>query len=262
MEQPSGKKTWRFKIRPFLPYAPSVIAGMTLLCCLTYISTLSGDPKLQITGQVPGLAADAEAYRVGIQEVFEQSVANRSKLLIDTDKLSTKISSEYPELGEVTVALPLIGRRPVVHARLAAPRVIITNAEGGYVIDVTGRIMSKATNIESSVRDSLPVIQDESGIELEQGSYAMSTEAVAFINEVATQLALKKYNIQSMVLPPVANEMHVRLEGVPYYIKFNLRGEGRAQAGTYIATERKLTQDGVVPRAYVDVRVPGRVYYK
>lgn len=254
------------KLRPdraWLPLVPSFIAGAVLAGCLLYISSLSSDPKLQIAGNTKlGITHDVTEYEAGIRKILDSSITNKSKLLINSNEIAGRIADEYPELGDVSVVLPLIGRRPVVQAEPAAPKLVLTTVDGGFVLDENGRIMAEAADIESSVRDALPVLRDESGLSLELGRYALSKESVNFVAAVAAQLQRKDMTIQSMILPTVPNEMHVRMAGKPYYVKFNLRDESRVQAGTYLATHKKLSQDNVEPREYIDVRVPGKVYYK
>lgn len=260
---PNNKLRFSSVWRVWLSFAPSIVAGIVLVGCLGYISTLSSEVKLQVVGgENSSLAANAAQYRLGVQNILQESLANKSKLLIDTDALAQRIAAEYPQLGEVLVVLPLIGRRPVVQVEPAAPSLILGTMGGGFVLDEHGRVIAKAADIESSIRDGLPLLQDESGLSLESGRYALPRESVKFVRDVAAQLASKHYTVQSMVLPVVANEMHVRLKDAAYYIKFDLRGQSRVQAGTFIATEKKLAGDNIMPREYIDVRVPGKVYYK
>jgi hypothetical protein len=139
---------------------------------------------------------------------------------------------------------------------------VLGTLEGTRVVDENGRIIAEARDVESSVRDKLPVLLDESGLTLDRGNYALPQGTVAFVREVSAQLTAQGYKIQSMVLPAEPNEMHVRIEGQSYYVKFELRGEGRVQAGSYSATKEKLEAGKVTPREYIDVRVPGKIYYK
>ena len=258
------RRNLKLLIRKWVAYAPSLAAGFILLVCVVYASTLSSDAKLQVLGdqQKTGLRLGPDTYESQVREVFSESLLNRSKLLIDTDKIAAKLQEKYPELGEVAVILPLAGRRPVVQIRPAEPALLLGTLEGGLVVDENGRTMADARQVESSIRDALPLLQDESGLSVERGSYALPKETVVFVRIVAAQLQHKKLKIQTMSLPTVANEMHVRVEGKNYFVKFDLRGEGRAQAGTYLATKEKLEKDGKTPKEYIDVRLPGKVYYK
>jgi hypothetical protein len=267
MESESSPKrsSPRRNVRHWIAYAPSLIASLVLALCLGYISTLSTEPKVQVVGMgghETSLAREVGAYEADVATVFNESIWNRSKLLINTNEIAKEIQGKFPELGDVAVILPLVDRRPVVQIRPAEPVLVLGTVQGAMVVDENGRIMASARDIDSRIKDKLPTIEDQSGLSLDRGGYGFPKETVTFIRTVAAQLSQKGYKLQIMALPPIANELHVRLEGMPYYVKFNVRGEGRLQVGTLIALRQKLEAGKHTPREYIDVRVPGKAYYK
>jgi len=264
IKREKDQKNLRRTANRWAAYIPSLIVGLVLLLCMVYVSTLTGNPRLQMVGnpQASGLVAGVAAYETDVQAVFSESLLNRSKLLINTDELAKKLQDKFPELGEVAVVLPLIGRRPIVQIRPAEPALTLGTLQGALVIDEHGRTIAKARDVESSILDKLPTLQDESGLSLERGNYALPEETVTFVKSIAGQLDSKRLKVGSMLLPVTANELHVRLQGKPYFVKFNVRGQGRTQVGTFIATKEKLEAGKITPREYIDVRVPGKAFYK
>jgi hypothetical protein len=262
---PKKRLSLTWSARRWAAYAPSLMAVLVLALCLGCVSTLSTEPKVQVvgmSGRETSLARGVGAYEADVATVFNESIWNRSKLLINTNEIAKKIQEKFPELGEVAVILPLVDRRPVIQIRPAEPALVLGTSQGVMVVDENGRIMARARDIESRVKDKLPTVEDQSGLSLDRGGYAFPKETVTFMRMVAAELTQKGYKLQTMALPVVANELHVRLEGASYYVKFNIRGEGRLQAGTFIALEQKLKADKRTPREYIDVRVPGKAYYK
>lgn len=263
-QQPSTVQRPKLRLS-WVKYLPSLAAGGVLVACLVYLSTLSTRPKIQAVGgrqNGPTLVRDADAYEDEAQAVLSRSFTNRSKLMIDTSKVARELREEFPELGDVTVILPLASRRLIIEVRPAHPALVLSAESGAFVVDEEGRAIVKASEVESSIRDPLPIVQDESGLPIEPGKGVLSKEIVAFITTVATQLSQKKLSVQALLLPTTANELHVRLEGKPYFVKFDIRGEGRLQAGTFIAVQEKLDQDRKTPAEYIDVRVPEKAFYK
>lgn len=259
-----ASRHFRPDYKKLLANTPSLLAGLGLLLCAVYASTLSTTPKLQVLSQTSGTGfiEDIDAYEEALGPLFSSSLSNRSKLLIDTNKIAADIQDENPELGEVSVNLPLIGRRPVVQVRPAQPALVMGTLDDAVVVGRNGRIIASAKGTESSVLGKLPVVLDESGLEIERGGYALQTESVELIVMVYRQLTASQIKVQSITLPAIANEMHIRLEGEPYFAKFDLRGDGRVQAGTLIAAKKKLDTDGTKPRQYIDVRVTGKAFFK
>jgi hypothetical protein len=68
--------------------------------------------------------------------------------------------------------------------------------------------------------------------------------------------------IESLTLPSGLSELDVRIKGQGYYVKFNLLGDGREEAGAYLALKSHLDAGHITPRQYIDVRVEGKGYYK
>ncbi len=248
----------------WLKYAPSLIAGAALIVCLVSISTLDVTPKIQAVSSQNArtIARSTAAYEDQAGDIFARSIFNRSKLLIDTDKVARELKAAFPELGEVSVILPLISRRPIIEVQPAKAALILAGSGGAYIVDQEGRAVIKANDVESSIRDQLPVVQDQSDIPITRGKGVLSKEAVSFIWQFTGQLAQKQIPLQSLTLPATANELHARIEGKPYYIKLDIQGEGRLQAGTFIAVKERLEGDGLVPGEYLDVRVPEKAFYK
>ena len=212
--------------------------------------------------QVQGYAP-TEEYKKGIQELLGKSVLNRSKLLIDTKRLEQEIREAYPELGDVSVTIPLATRRLVVDAAPARPSILLVGSGETLVVDDMGRAILTAREAPSSMKDNVPVLEDQSGIDLKLGSYVLPASAVKFVEKVHQQLTEAGLRPESYVLPAIPHELHVSLKGEKYYIKFDITGEGDLQAGSFRALHKYISnQSSAKPKQYVDVRISGRVFYK
>jgi hypothetical protein len=67
--------------------------------------------------------------------------------------------------------------------------------------------------------------------------------------------------IKSLTFPPLAQELDLATEDQPYFVKFYLGGDPLVQAGTFLAARHQFSS-GVKPSVYLDVRVPGKIFYK
>ncbi len=251
-------------VRLLLTYMPTVLALMALLVSTVYCSTLTATPKIQaISNQgARTIARNTNTYQDEAGAILGRSLMNRSKLLIDTAKVEHELRQAFPELGDVTVIIPLVSRRPIIEVQPAKAVLILTSSSGAYVVDQDGRAVIEARDVDSSVRDPLPVVQDESDISIARGKGVLSADTVTFIKEFTGQLTQKRVAIQSIILPVSAHELHIRLAGQPYTVKLDLKGAGRQQAGTLLAVKEKLEAEGVTPGVYIDVRVPEKAFYK
>lgn len=210
------------------------------------------------------LLHDQKTYEAAANRFLASSIWNGNKLTANTDSVASKMQNDFPELRSVTIALPLVGHRPVVYIRAAAPRLLLTTTSGqSFVVDENGKALIAAPRVPDLNALHLPVVDDESGLGLSEGKTVLSGSSVSFIRIVVAELAAKHVQVQRLTLPAAASELDVYPAGTSYFIKFNMQSEtALQQAGTYLATAHRLQEQGVAPNQYIDVRVDGRAYYK
>jgi hypothetical protein len=228
---------------------------------------LTRNPAIVVHEQADGkqlLLRSQDTYQEAARAVLLGSLANTTKLTINTSKVAAELQKQFPELAEVSVVLPVIGRQPVVHIQTARPALLLASSRTGgvFLLDDSGRAVMDAAKVTDAVKQHLPVIQDQSGLSVTVGGSALPGDNVSFITEVIGQLAAKSIQISSMVLPAGASELDIRVGGAPYVIKFNLKGDARAEAGAFLAVKQQLGRENKTPGSYIDVRVENKAYYK
>lgn len=265
-----GRMSLQFPgLRKIISVVPSLIAGAALIASVVYISTLDATPIIQIVSSSSnhqGLVEDGSKYEDEFRDTLADSPLNRSKLFIDTDKIARELTARFPELGEVSVVLPLVGRQPIFKIRPAEPAIVLDTLEGGpYIVDTNGRVLAdiRETN-DGIVNKQLPVVRDESGLPSEPGRVVMTVETIVFIKSVVEQLEQSGMKLKSIVLPQTSvGEVDIHPKDKPYFVKFDTKnGEGRKQAGTFLAVKGHLEHAGITPSSYIDVRVPEKAFYK
>jgi hypothetical protein len=249
--------------RASLKRLPVVIA-VVLLAGLAVNSLFVGvTPRLEVaeTGGKT-LLRDPQVYEQAATELMGQTPANRLKLTAKTEYIALEMAKRYPELGTVSLMLPVFGHQPVLRVEPAAPALILGTTGQSYVLDTSGRVLGASTENPAVGKLGLPVVTDQSGFPAANGQIALPSSTTRFITEVVGQLKAAKLPISSLTLPRGASELDVRLEGQPYFVKFNLMGNARAEAGAFLAVKQHLDREKKVPSQYIDVRVEGRAYYK
>lgn len=257
-EQPGRTNTSWWK------HLPSLISLIAMAICAGYILSLSTNPKVRLYTGVGNdvLLRDLGVYQRVAQDIMSSSLLNSTKLTINTEGLADKLQSQFPELTDVSVTIPLSGRRPIFEILPSKTALILIAKNGAFVVNEQGVAIMRLSELPKSSNLSIPSTTDESGLSVEVGKAALPATTASFITEVVTQLKTNNVSISGMSLPLIANELHVRISGQPYYIKFNLQGRARDQSGTYLAIKKRLETDKVTPAEYIDVRVEERAYYK
>jgi hypothetical protein len=63
-------------------------------------------------------------------------------------------------------------------------------------------------------------------------------------------------------LPSTAEELDIHTPDRPYYVKFYLAGDALLQTGQYLASRHQFDTTNSQPAEYLDVRIPGKIFYK
>ncbi len=248
----------------WLRLLPTILSLGAIIVSLFYATSLSTKPRLQINGSGNGsILRETTYYEDAAARILEQSILNYNKLTINTTKLAQDLSTRYPELGSVAVIIPLSGHRPVIEVKPAVPVMTLSGNGGIFIVDEQGRALLKTTETTfTSSSVVIPHVIDQSGLELQPGKEVLPLVTINFIRELTIQLQTKGFQIESITLPPLPSELHLRLQGLSYFMKFNTQSSAREQAGTFIAAQEKLKSEGTVVGEYIDVRVPEKGFYR
>jgi hypothetical protein len=247
---------------PHLPLAqlPLWLLLAVVLICAIKLLFLGTNPKVIVLGESAATATyqqSTDAYAHAAHRLLASSITNRTKLTANVNGIAKQLEHQFPELQTVSLTLPLIGNRPVVYVQIAQPSAVLQAPQGNFALNRTGIVLAHLKSLPAHV----PVITDQSAQTPQVGKQYLPGSTIDFIQTVAYQFAAAKLPISAYVLPAGSPyELDVRLEGQPYAIKYNLQADALTQSGAAIATIQQL--GATPPASYLDVRVPGRVYYK
>jgi hypothetical protein len=259
-EQRDTEKEIGRSSRSLLAGLPFWLLLIIIVVCAGKILTLSTDPKIVIVGRTAASSSyvrSAATYEAAARKLLAGSITNRVKLTVDAQGVSQALKREFPELEDVSVSVPLINSRPLIYVQPADPSLVLQATQGNYALNRSGLVLAVLQSLPSGI----PVVVDQSGLTPRPGRQLLPSSTVGFAQTVAYQLNAAHLVASAFVLPANSPyELDARLEGKPYMIRFNLEADALTQCGAAIATIQQLS--GVNPSSYVDVRVPGKVYYK
>lgn len=250
--------------RSWLKRLPGVATLLAIVVVAIFCLQLSSKAKVVPLGASEGqmlFLREKSIYDEAAHEAFTPWT-NSNKLTVNAEKVSNDLKRQFPELQAVSVSLPVVGNRPVVYIQPAVPQLILVAKNGVFVLDGSGRALISGNQVPSLGRLKVPTVTDQSGLSIEAGAIALPRATVHFIDQAVGQLKAKGLSPTSLTLPPGSNELHVRLGGVGYIVKFNLHGDARAEAGTFLAAKQYLEAEHKTPREYIDARVENKVYYR
>lgn len=256
--------TNRLKKRSWWHHLPTYIAGMAIITCLLYVLSLdTAHPKIvQPSGDNATLLRSKETYEQAIRKYLKSSILNNNKITLNISGITRDMQNEFPELANITITLPFVGRRPVVYVEPSTPTVLLSSKNGLFVLDNRGKAIIKADQFSNLSKYNLSTVNDLSGLSLQIGKGVLPASDILFITTVIEQLKAKNITVESITLPPQADQLDVRIAAKPYVIKMNLQNDPRQQVGRFIAAKARLETGNQEPKEYFDVRVEERVYYK
>lgn len=251
----------------FMHRLPVVTSGILLAVVAVSQLVLTSNPKVVILSSTSNstlFLQSTATYHDEAQRLFQQSISNQNKLTVDASGISATLKAKYPELSDVSVALPVIGNQPIVYIQPSEPSFVLSANGGSYVLDSTGRALANAQQVPAHNVASLPAITDQSGLLPQVGAGVLPSTSVMFMQTVLAQLKAQHISVRQIVLPHAAFEVDMYITGKPYYVKFNMQDAAGAQqqAGAYVAVAQHLVSRNITPTQYIDVRIDGRAYYK
>lgn len=234
------------------------LIDMIILLCLGvlifYCLQLKPSPKLIIDSSAYHPSSDYQA----VANQSSGSIKNRNKLTYDEHAIITALESQFPEVGQVNITIPLISQRPTIKIHIDKPIFSLGSLGQKYIVDETGVVVPRG-NINTA---GLMSINDASGIVLKNGDHLLSPDNISFINQVVSQLKSSKIAVSSLDLPIQAQDLNIHTRDANYYVKFYLGGDPLTQAGQMLAARANFAKKNITPAEYLDVRVLGKIYYK
>lgn len=253
-----------FQKRPPLPKSPrqifirflDVLVLVTIVAGLIFCSIIKARPRTIVSSNA---YHPSSVYEEAANNVFA-ALRNRTKLTLDERGITNALKKQFPEIDTVKIEVPIISQIPTLRLNIAAPTFNFSANNNLYVVGSNGVVAGLSSQLAGA--SSLPSVIDQSGFTAAPGKQVLGTEAIAFINTLLAQCRRAGVKVQSLTLPAAAQELDLRAENQPYYVKFYLGGDVLNQAGQYLAAKHKFDSENVQPAQYLDVRVAGKIYYK
>jgi hypothetical protein len=253
---PFKKKQPQRKYRKVIFGVADVILINLLFAGLIYSLLLRPQPTILSTSW---LYHPPAVYSSRINSVFG-GIKNSNKITFDEQTTGAAIQKQFPEVQSVRIELPFFSQQPKVRLNISPPAFKLLSGNSLYIIDSQGRAVAPAADLPKLKK--LVVLNDQSGYKAVLGQQILSSQAVDFIKTLIAQANHNKVPISSLTLPALAQELDLRTADQPYFVKFYLGGDADTQVGQFIATRQKLAQIHQTPGQYLDVRVPGKIFYK
>lgn len=232
------------------------IGLVALLAGLGHNLSLKPEPVVDVSD---ASYRDSAEYEAAAAKKL-QSFKNRNKITIDETEITDHLTKTFSEIVGARITHPFIGRKIQLSVFIAKPALILKSGGQSYIVSEKGSTAGSAADFPHL--NKLPLLVDESNFIVGGNKQVMTEDAIRFITVVRKQLINKSLSIDSMVMPPLPHELHLKLDGYSYVIKLHLQGDALEQAGKILASHNRFQTTNQHPTDYLDVRVEGKVFFK
>lgn len=227
-----------------------------LLFLIIHSLIIKPSPQVTTTSTV---FRPVETYQEALKNEY-QALLNQNKITVNNKAIEAKMRKKFPEISKMDMSIPLFSQIPHVKITVDGPRMVLNSGLDSYVINAQGIAVGKATSLPSASK--LPVLIDETNFQVDIGKQVLAANEVDFISNILNQCNRSGVAVASLTLPALAQELDLRTTDKAYFVKFYLGGDPAIQIGQFLAARHDFDIKGQQPGSYLDVRVPGKVYYK
>jgi hypothetical protein len=228
-----------------------------LIALLAYSLVIRPSSKVDINSE---LYHPKAVYQEAANKILK-GVKYTNKITFDENDVIGKLQKQFPEISNAGIELPIFAQTPIIHLQIASPSFTLKSNNQSYIIDSAGVAVARASDFPNMSGTTLSV-EDQSGFSAELGKQVMNANSVNFIKILGRQTKHSGVSISSLVLPSTAEELDIHTPDRPYYVKFYLAGDALLQTGQYLASRHQFDTTNSQPAEYLDVRIPGKIFYK
>jgi hypothetical protein len=243
---------------------PAFFILIFVVLILGYLLYLDNNVKIKnVSDNHSQFLKSTNIYKEASEKYLSNSIANNTKITINNLGLSDYMLSRFPEISNATPELGFLSHFVTLKITEAKPvGILYDQSKRFYLIKNNGVAMALVSNNNSeNFVNLMPyIIESFSSIKINQR--ALSNSDLSFISYAYNELAIQSIKTTSYTLVPNSRELDIKVNKVPYMLKFNLEEPVKEQVGSYLALKGYLQANNINPSQYIDVRVIGRAYYK
>lgn len=258
-----GEKTKDTNVT-FVKKLPTYLSVILIGIGVYYLLTLSTKPNIVvINSNAKTQLISKDLLQKKAESELKKSFLNRFKPAFNEQKLESALLSLSPEISSIEVTSDALKHNPQIRVEFSEPSLLLSTGANLYVVGSNGKVLADITKSKEGFKvDSLPLVQDNSNIEIKIGKITLTSDQVDYMQEIKYQTDQKQISTSTMTIVAGGSQLDVKYAGLNYYVKYNFFEDPRQSSGVFIAAKQKLDRDGKSPSEYIDVRVPERAYIK
>ncbi len=241
---------WLYYLSRYLPMV--IVIGV-----VAYILMFSGlfqIKNVEVEGPGSNLSAQLSAATTAY---LKSGWLNQNWLFVDTRGLSDELKKQFSQSEKIIVEKQFPNKL-VIKTDEQTPALVWQSGGKYYLLSVSGRVI---TEQGSGDNQQLLRVSDANNIPVQTGQYVVSKDFIDFTKAVSQYAESNKLSPVSFSVAETTTELMAKV-APGYFIKFDTSQSVDSQLRALTALEAYLATNKKKPAEYIDLRVPGKTFYK
>lgn len=240
---------WRLIIK-VSPY----ILLLAIAAGVVFFSSIFRIDKVDVQGPNTELSQSLSSE---VSKYLNSSLAGKNWLFLDASSLKGRLQKTFTG-QEAIVVEKQFPNKLIVKTDEQKAAIIWKTGSKKYIVSINGRVMSEFLGENSS---GLSTLTDGSSLPVDIGNKILSRDFVSFTIKVGDYIKAKSLGPEQIYITETTKELLVKTNA-GYEIKFNTEETPDSQLRSLQATLDLLASQNKQAAQYIDLRVPGRAFYK
>lgn len=191
-----------------------------------------------------------------LEDYLNQRPLERNILFTRTSELARALKSDYPTINKLNINRTIFLK---LHINAIERKAVLVWQTGGsrWVVAEDGIILRPAKEGEAFAG----TILDTANLPVKAGDQVANRQFISFVHDVYAKAKDHGFTIQRSAIESTTRELKVTLDS-GIYIRFDTTREAGEQLAAAQDALEAARKNNKPPREYLDVRIPGRVYYR
>jgi len=248
-KRPRQISWWRLtlKLSPYILLIGIIVGVM-------FFSSIFRIDKVDVQGPNTELS---KGLNDEVTKYLKSSLAGKNWLFLDTNSLKGRLQKTFTGQEAIMVEKQFPNKL-IVKTDEQKSAIVWKTGSKKYIVSINGRVMSE---LQGDNNTGLAVLTDGSSLPVDVGNKILSRDFVNFAIKVGDYVKAKSLGPEQIYITETTKELLVKTTA-GYEIKFNTEETPDAQLRSLQATLDLLVSQNKQATQYIDLRVPGRAFYK
>jgi len=248
-KRPRQISWWRLTLK-LSPY----ILLIGIIVGVVFFSSIFRIDKVDVQGPNTELS---KGLNDEVTKYLKSSLAGKNWLFLDTNSLKGRLQKTFTGQEAIMVEKQFPNKL-IVKTDEQKSAIVWKTGSKKYIVSINGRVMSE---LQGDNNTGLAVLTDGSSLPVDVGNKILSRDFVNFAIKVGDYVKAKSLGPEQIYITETTKELLVKTTA-GYEIKFNTEETPDAQLRSLQATLDLLVSQNKQATQYIDLRVPGRAFYK